>query len=73
MTHAAHRTTGLFAHFFQIETTISERQFFKRLAQLVGTRSARLSSCGIAAIASKMGYIEEVSAYENTQISEEII
>lgn len=52
--------TGLFAHFFNIETTISERQFFKRLAQLIGTRSARLSACGIAAIASKMGYVEKV-------------
>lgn len=41
-------------------TTIPERQFFKRLAQLIGTRAARLSACGIASIVSKMGYLENV-------------
>jgi len=51
--------TGLFSHFFGLETTVPERQFFRRLAQLIGTRSARLSACGIAAIVSKMGYLEE--------------
>lgn len=51
--------TGLFNHFFSLDTTISERQFFKRLAQLIGTRAARLSACGIAAIISKQGYLEE--------------
>jgi hexokinase len=50
--------TGLFTHFFGLDTTIAERQFFKRLAQLIGTRSARLSACGIAAVATKMGYID---------------
>ncbi|CAH7666155.1 hexokinase [Phakopsora pachyrhizi] len=50
--------TGLFSHFFGLDTTISERQFFRRLAQLIGTRSARLSACGIAAIVSKMGYLD---------------
>jgi len=60
-TWAMRRTTGLFTHFFQLDTTVAERQFFKRLAQLIGTRAARLSSCGIAAIASKMGYAEQVS------------
>lgn len=51
--------TGLFNHFYSLDTTISERQFFKRLAQLIGTRAARLSACGIAAIVSKQGYLEE--------------
>lgn len=50
---------GLFSHFFAIDTTVAERQFFQRLAQLIGTRAARLSACGIAAIVSKMGYLEE--------------
>ena len=50
---------GVFTHFFGIETTIEERQFFKQLAVLIGTRAARLSACGIAAIVSKKGYLEE--------------
>ncbi|XAO26837.1 hypothetical protein I312_105678 [Cryptococcus bacillisporus CA1280] len=50
---------GVFTHFFGIETTLEERQFFKKLAVLIGTRSARLSACGIAAIVGKMGYLEE--------------
>ncbi|KAF8588644.1 hexokinase [Ramaria rubella] len=50
---------GIFTHFFAIETTLAERQFFRALARLVGRRAARLSSCGIAAIVSKMGYLEE--------------
>jgi hexokinase len=51
---------GVFNHFFSLETTIEERQFFKKLAVLIGTRSARLSACGIAAIVSKKGYLEKV-------------
>lgn len=50
---------GIFSHFFAVETTLAERQFFRALARLVGKRSARLSACGIAAIVSKMGYLEE--------------
>jgi len=49
--------TGLFTHFFGLDTTISERQFLRRLAELIGTRSARLSACGIAAIVSQMGLL----------------
>ena len=49
---------GIFTHFFALETTLAERQFFRALAKLVGRRAARLSSCGIAAIVSKMGYLE---------------
>ncbi|KAJ7092868.1 hexokinase [Mycena belliarum] len=50
---------GIFAHFFAVETTLAERQFFRALATLIGRRAARLSACGIAAIVSKMGYLEE--------------
>lgn len=50
--------TGLFTHFFGLDTTMEERKFFKKLAELIGTRSARLSSCGIAALVTKMGYLE---------------
>lgn len=44
---------GLFKYFFSLETELEERLFFRRLAQLIGTRSARLSACGIAAIVKK--------------------
>lgn len=47
--------TGLFSHFFALETTLPERKFFRSLAQLIGTRAARLSACGIAALVTKMG------------------
>lgn len=50
---------GIFTHFFSLETTLAERQFFRALARLIGRRAARLSACGIAAIVSKMGYVEE--------------
>lgn len=50
---------GIFSHFFALETTLAERQFFRALARLVGRRAARLSACGIAAIVSKMGYLDE--------------
>ena len=50
---------GIFTHFFGIETTLAERQFFRALARLVGRRAARLSACGIAAIVTKMGYLDE--------------
>lgn len=49
---------GIFTYFFALETTLAERQFFRALARLVGKRAARLSSCGIAAIVSKKGYLE---------------
>ena len=50
---------GIFSHFFALETTLAERQFFRALAKLIGRRAARLSACGIAAIVSRMGYLEE--------------
>ncbi|EPQ29676.1 uncharacterized protein PFL1_02896 [Pseudozyma flocculosa PF-1] len=51
--------TGLFTHFFGLDTTLEERHFFRKLARLIGTRAARLSSCGIAALVTKMGYLEQ--------------
>jgi len=50
---------GLFAHFFKIETTLEERSFFKALAKLIGTRAARLASCGMAAIVRKCNLLDE--------------
>lgn len=50
---------GIFTHFFALETTLAERQFFRALAKLIGKRSARLSACGIAAIVNKKGLLEE--------------
>ncbi|KAF9460389.1 hexokinase [Collybia nuda] len=50
---------GIFTHFFAVETTLAERQFFRALAKSIGKRAARLSACGIAAIVSKMGYLDE--------------
>jgi hypothetical protein len=50
---------GIFSHFFAVETTLAECQFFRALAKLIGRRAARLSACGIAAIVSKMGYLDD--------------
>jgi len=50
---------GIFTHFYGIETTLAERQFFRALAKLIGRRAARLSACGIAALVTKGGYLEE--------------
>ncbi|KAE8212283.1 hypothetical protein CF327_g4055 [Tilletia walkeri] len=55
---------GLFAHFFGLETTVQERQFLRDLAKLIGTRAARLSSCGIAALVTKMRYLEDGTTEE---------
>lgn len=50
---------GIFSHFFAVETTLAERQFFRALAKLIGKRAARLSACGIAAIVSKKGLLDD--------------
>jgi hexokinase len=50
---------GIFSHFYALETTLEERQFFRALARLIGRRAARLAACGIAAIVRKKGYLEE--------------
>ncbi|WFD36880.1 hexokinase [Malassezia cuniculi] len=51
--------TGLFMHFFGLETTEEERNFLRKLAVMIGTRSARLSACGIAAIVRKRELLED--------------
>ncbi|KAK9333261.1 hexokinase-domain-containing protein [Lipomyces starkeyi] len=45
----------LFMSRFNIHTTEPERKLLRRLAELIGTRSARLSAAGVAAICKKMG------------------
>ncbi|KAL3229296.1 Hexokinase-1 [Nakaseomyces bracarensis] len=39
-----------------IQTTVQERKLIRRVCELIGTRSARISVCGIAAICQKRGY-----------------
>ncbi|KAK6205030.1 hexokinase-domain-containing protein [Scheffersomyces amazonensis] len=46
----------LFNSVLQIQTTAPERKIIRRIAELIGERSARLSICGIAAICKKRGY-----------------
>ncbi|KAK6460052.1 hexokinase [Scheffersomyces coipomensis] len=46
----------LFESVLSITTTSGERKLIRRLAELIGERSARLSVCGIAAICKKRGY-----------------
>ncbi|ODQ66054.1 putative hexokinase HXK1 [Nadsonia fulvescens var. elongata DSM 6958] len=45
----------LFLEKLGIKTYDNERKLIRRLAELIGTRAARLSHCGIAAIAKKAG------------------
>jgi len=40
----------------KIQPTRPELELIRRLAELIGTRSARLSACGVAAICKKKGY-----------------
>lgn len=49
-------TQELFQEVLGIETTSPERKIIRRLAELIGERSPRLSVCGIAAICQKRGY-----------------
>lgn len=46
----------LFETVLGIQITLPERKVVRRLAELIGERSARLSICGIAAICKKRGY-----------------
>lgn len=46
----------LFQTVLGIQTTTPERKVIRRIAELIGERSARLSVCGIAAICKKRGY-----------------
>ncbi|KAK9382850.1 hexokinase-domain-containing protein [Kockiozyma suomiensis] len=45
----------IFLRRFLITTTGPERKLLRRLAELIGTRAARLSACGVAAICKKKG------------------
>ncbi|AMD22454.1 HGR115Cp [Eremothecium sinecaudum] len=39
-----------------LDTTLQERKLIRKLSEFIGTRSARLSVCGIAAVCQKRGY-----------------
>lgn len=54
--HSAKFVEVLFRDSFGIETTVEEREVIHDLCLLIGTRSARLSVCGVAAICKKRGY-----------------
>ncbi|QIW98912.1 hypothetical protein AMS68_004430 [Peltaster fructicola] len=49
-------THDTFENKLKIKTTKPELELIRRLAELIGTRSARLSACGVAAICKKKGY-----------------
>ena len=49
-------TRDLFQNKIGLTPTHPELELIRRLAELIGTRSARLSACGVAAIATKKGY-----------------
>jgi hexokinase len=49
-------TAELFQNKLSITTTRPELELIRRLAELIGTRAARLSACGVAAIAKKKNY-----------------
>lgn len=49
-------TDELFKSSLNIETTVIERKLIRKLAELVGTRAARLTVCGVSAICNKRGY-----------------
>lgn len=49
-------TLDLFANQLSISATRPEAELCRRLAELIGTRAARLSSCGVAAICKKKGW-----------------
>lgn len=49
-------TADLFQNKLGIRTTRPELELIRRLAELIGTRAARLSACGVAAIAKKKNY-----------------
>lgn len=49
-------TENLFINQLGLQTTDEERYFIRRVAELLGTRAARLSACGVAAMTKKRGY-----------------
>jgi len=46
----------LFQNKLSLTCTQPELELIRRLAELIGTRAARLSACGVAAICKKKGY-----------------
>lgn len=46
----------MFSNRLNITCTRPELELIRRLAELIGTRAARLSACGVAAICKKKGY-----------------
>ncbi|KAF2835623.1 hexokinase [Patellaria atrata CBS 101060] len=51
-------TEDLFQKHLSITATKPELELCRRLAELIGTRAARLSACGVAAICKKKGWTE---------------
>lgn len=49
-------THDQFKKMMNISTSKPELELIRRLSELIGTRSARLSACGVAAICKKKGY-----------------
>ncbi|EQL00168.1 hexokinase [Ophiocordyceps sinensis CO18] len=49
-------TQDLFTNKLNITCNRGELELMRRLAELIGTRAARLSACGVAAICRKKGY-----------------
>lgn len=49
-------TETLFERKLSLTTSLQERKLIRRLAELIGTRAARLSACGIAAIVTKKSF-----------------
>jgi hexokinase len=49
-------TADLFQTKLTLTCTRPELELIRRLAELIGTRAARLSACGVAAICKKKGY-----------------
>jgi hexokinase len=49
-------TKDLFKTKLNLHPTLPELELIRRLAELIGTRAARLSACGVAAICKKKGY-----------------
>ena len=49
-------TQDLFANTLSIQASRPELELVRRLAELIGTRAARLSACGVAAICKKKGW-----------------
>ncbi len=48
-----HETANLFQNTLNLKVNKAECELLRRLAELIGTRAARLSACGVAAICKK--------------------